>query len=182
MLKWLMRSQLKKFERTYGYDAAYVHAILDADAAAFMKLGRAMGMGHYRKGVPKEAWYAAKIVGAMAEDCGPCTQLCVVMAERDGVAPELVRAVVMGHDAELTEPVRLVVAFTRASLAHSLDADAYRDQIVAAWGPRGLVSVAFAMTMARLYPTLKYALGHGKACARIVVAGQPVIPLRAVAA
>jgi hypothetical protein len=30
----------------------------------------------------------------------------------------------------------------------------------------------------QLYPTLKYALGHGKACTRVVVAGQPVSPRR----
>jgi len=31
----------------------------------------------------------------------------------------------------------------------------------------------------RLYPTLKYALGHGKACRRIEVAGELVVPRRA---
>jgi hypothetical protein len=30
------------------------------------------------------------------------------------------------------------------------------------------------MTAARLYPTVKYAMGHGKACTRIVVGGAPV--------
>ena len=41
-------------------------------------------------------------------------------------------------------------------------------------GRRALVSLAFAMTAARLYPTVKYALGHGKACTRVVVGGTPV--------
>jgi hypothetical protein len=36
------------------------------------------------------------------------------------------------------------------------------------------VSVAFAITAARIYPTVKYALGHGKACMRVVVGGTPV--------
>ena len=48
------------------------------------------------------------------------------------------------------------------------------DAIVKRWGPRALVSLAFAMTAARLYPTVKYALGHGKACSRVVVGGAPV--------
>jgi len=34
--------------------------------------------------------------------------------------------------------------------------------------------VAFAITAARIYPTVKYALGHGKACMRIVVDGTPM--------
>jgi hypothetical protein len=35
------------------------------------------------------------------------------------------------------------------------------------------VSLAFGLTAARLYPTLKYALGHGRACTRVTVAGTP---------
>jgi hypothetical protein len=55
-------------------------------------------------------------------------------------------------------------------------ADELRDEIVQRWGKRALVSLAFAITASRLYPTLKYALGHGRACQRIVVAGEPVAP------
>jgi hypothetical protein len=39
------------------------------------------------------------------------------------------------------------------------------------WGQRALVSLAFAITAARIDPTVKYALGHGKACMRVVVGG-----------
>ena len=35
--------------------------------------------------------------------------------------------------------------------------------------------MAFAITAARIYPTVKYALGHGKACMRVVVGGTPVM-------
>jgi hypothetical protein len=38
------------------------------------------------------------------------------------------------------------------------------------------VSLAFAITAARVYPTSKYALGHGKACQRVVVAGETIAP------
>ena len=47
--------------------------------------------------------------------------------------------------------------------------------IVKRWGRRALVSLAFAITAARIYPTVKYALGHGKACMRVVVGGTPVM-------
>jgi hypothetical protein len=55
-------------------------------------------------------------------------------------------------------------------------ADALRDQIVARWGSRALVSLAFAITAARVYPTIKYALGHGQTCQRILVAGEAIAP------
>jgi len=37
-----------------------------------------------------------------------------------------------------------------------------------------LISLAFGLAAARVFPTLKYALGHGVACQRVVVAGTPV--------
>ncbi|MGH6911941.1 MAG: hypothetical protein ACREE0_09900 [Phenylobacterium sp.] len=49
--------------------------------------------------------------------------------------------------------------------------DPLRDEIVRRWGDRGLVALGMAITTARMYPTLKYALGYGKACSRITVAG-----------
>jgi hypothetical protein len=71
--------------------------------------------------------------------------------------------------------VALVWKFTRATLAHDAAADVYREAIVQCWGRRALVSLAFAITAARIYPTVKYALGHGKACTRVVVGGAPVM-------
>jgi hypothetical protein len=56
---------------------------IDADPLAFLAFGKAIGVGKNRKDVPKTAHYAAGIVTVMAEDCGPCTQLAVDMAERD---------------------------------------------------------------------------------------------------
>src|SRR5260370_24878258 len=93
MLKWLIRRRLARFDRSFGYDSSYVREMLEADTGAFMKFAKVMGLAHYRKGVPAEVAYAAKLVGTLAEDCGPCTQLTVTMAEREGVDPGLLRAI-----------------------------------------------------------------------------------------
>jgi hypothetical protein len=37
-----------------------------------------------------------------------------------------------------------------------------------------VISLAFAMAASRIYPTVKYAMGHGKACTRLVVGGVPI--------
>ena len=74
-----------------------------------------------------------------------------------------------------THDLRAVWNFTRATLAHDAAADEYREAIVKRWGRRALVSLAFAITAARIYPTVKYALGHGEACRRVVVGGTPVM-------
>jgi hypothetical protein len=178
MFKWLMRRQIAAFERNYGYDAGYVREILAADAAAFRALWKVSSFAKYRKAVPRDALYAAQITGTLAEDCGPCTQLGITMAEREGVAPEILKAIVRGDEHAMPDDVALAVRFTRAVLNHDPSADDYRAQIVQRWGARALVSLAFAITGSRIFPTIKYALGHGQACRRVTVAGTPVATLK----
>jgi hypothetical protein len=140
-------------------------------------------LSSYRRDVPADVYYAAKLTAIVAEDCGPCSQLVVAMALGDGVDPRTVATVVGGAeeeiDAVLAEPARLGVRFARAVLAHDPAADELRAIIARRWGPRAVVSLAFAITASRLFPTLKYALGHGKACQRVEVAGELVVPRRA---
>ena len=181
MLKWLIRNRLAAFERSFEYDMSYARDILDADVGAFLAFARVQKMGGYRKGVPVGVHYAVKLVGLMAEDCGPCTQLVVTMALKEKVDPKLLSAVLRGDDEALSEDVWLAVKFARASIAHAPAADALRETIVAKWGQRGLISLAYALTMARVYPTIKYALGHGKACQRVVVEGAPIAVVRSAA-
>ena len=52
-----------------------------------------------------------------------------------------------------------------------------RDEIVRRWGDAALVAISLSIVASRMYPTLKYALGYGKACSRVVVKGEPVVPL-----
>lgn len=183
MLKWLIKNRLNAFERRFGYDVTYARELLATDTRAFLHYARVAGLSAYRRDVPADVYYAAKLTAIVAEDCGPCSQLVVAMALGDGVDPRTVAAVVEGDrvetDAVLTEPVRLGVRFARAVLAHDPAADELREIIARRWGPRAVVSLAFAITASRLFPTLKYALGHGKACQRVDVAGEIVVPRRA---
>jgi len=174
MLQWLMRRRIAAFERATGYDASYVRDILDADMGAFLKFSMLNGMAQHRRNVPLAAWYAASFAAVLAEDCGPCTQLGVTFAERDGLAPELIAAMLAGDLRALPDDAVLGLRFARAVLAHDAGADELREEILARWGSRGLVSLAFAITSARLFPTVKYALGHGQACRRITVGGNVV--------
>ena len=121
-----------------------------------------------------DAWFAAGLTASRSEDCGPCTQLGTSMAERRGVRPEILRAVLKDDVAAMPDDVALAWRFTKATLAHDPAADDYRAAILERWGRRALVSLAFAITASRIYPTVKYAMGHGKACTRVVVGGAPV--------
>ena len=174
MIKWFLRRAIAKFERTWNYDAGYMRDIIDASPRAAWLFSRAAALGQYRRDIPIDAWCAAGLTAIRHEDCGPCTQLGVTMAERAGVAPATLRALLSDDPSAMPLDVAVVWNFTRATLAHDPAADEFREQIVARWGRRALISVAFAITAARIYPTVKYALGHGKACMRVVVDGVPI--------
>jgi hypothetical protein len=175
MFKWLMHRQMARFERRWNYDARYVHEMIDADPWAALMLQRAASLGRYRKGLPAEALTAAGLTAVKHEDCGPCTQLGVSMAEEAGIDPAVLRAVLTETPALMTPDVALAWRFTCATLDRDPAAHRYRDEIVQRWGPQAVMSLAFAMVTARLYPTVKYAMGHGQACTRIVVAGAPIV-------
>jgi hypothetical protein len=179
MLKWLLRRWIAKFERQWNYDAGYLRDMLDADPRALWAISKLSGISGYRKDVPPAAYCAAGIVGTMAEDCGPCTQLAVDMAQRQGVDPAILRAVVAHDLTALPFDVALAVRFAETTLSHAPEADDLREEVVRRWGQRALVSLAFAITAARIYPTLKYAMGHGRSCTRVTIGGETRPVLRA---
>jgi hypothetical protein len=175
MIKWFLRKAIDRLERTWNYDAGYMRDMIDISPRAAWLFSRAAALGQFRRDIPMEAWCAASLTAIRHEDCGPCTQLGVAMAERAGVSPAVLRAVLADNPEAMTPDVRLVWNFTQATLVHDAAADEYREEIIKRWGRRAVVSVAFAITAARIYPTVKYALGHGKACMRVVVGGAPVV-------
>jgi hypothetical protein len=177
---WFLRRWIDKFERTWSYDASYLRDVLDADPRALIAFSKVAGIRNYRKDVPPAVYVAAGLVGVMAEDCGPCTQLGIDMAQRAGVDPAILRAVVARDFNAMPADIALAVRFAEASLRHTGEADELREEVLRRFDKRGLVSLAFALTAARLYPTLKYAMGHGRACQRVTIGGETRPVLREV--
>ena len=178
MLKWLIRRRLAAFERANDYDVNYVRDMLDVDWRAVLTFNRVAALAAYRNNIPPAPWHAAKIVGVLHEDCGPCTQLAVTFAERDKVPAPVIRAVLAGDDAAMPADVVLAVRFARAALTRDPELATLQEAVIDRFGRRGHISLAFAVTSARLFPTLKYALGHGHACTRIKVGGSVTPVLR----
>lgn len=184
MLKALFSRHLDRFERTCGYDASYMRALLAASTGSFFKFTFVSALVD-RKAAPAEALAAAGIVGTLAEDCGPCVQISADMGAAAGVPPPVLRAILAGDEAGMGEAAALGWRFARASLARDMaEADPLRDEIVRRWGQAGLVAIALQITTARMYPTLKYALGYGKACSKVMVDGvaAPIVAHPALAA
>ncbi len=181
MLKWFIKRRLAAFEREFGYDAAYMRHVLDTDLGAFTRFTKATGVSRYRRDVPLDLYVAVGLTGSVHADCGPCTQLGVTMALRQGVPAATIAKILRGDEAEMTEPTRLGVRFAKAVLARDPSADEYRAEIERRHGPRAVISLGLALVASQLYPTFKYALGYGHACSRIQVEGNTIAPKLAVA-
>lgn len=166
MWKRFALRKVEAFERQFGYDARYMKELLKTSPSAFLRLSRLQAISAFRRGVPLEAWYAAKLVGALAEDCGPCAQLVVDMARTHGVPLEGLKAVAEGRESDMADEVRLAFRYARAAVSRE-PTDELRFEVVQRWGPEGHVSLALALFSARVYPILKYALGHGQSCSRL---------------
>lgn len=181
MLKLFLSRWLDGFEKTFGYDASYMRHVLRANPPSLLKFGlgaRALD----QKAAPREALVAAGLYGTLQEDCGPCVQVGVDIATANGVDPKILRAIVAGDQEAMGETAALGYRFARASLARDMEAcDSLRDEIVRRWGDRALVALSLSLVASRMYPTLKYALGYGKACSRVKVGGEIVAPLRVAA-
>jgi hypothetical protein len=151
MLRALLRRQVRNLERTFDYDASYMHDILEVRPWSLLRFGLVSSLGHGR-GAPPEALAAAAIVGTLAEDCGPCTQMSVDIALQGGVRAEVLRAILAGDEAAMGAAAGLVWRFARASLARDMtQCDPLRDELVRRWGKGGLADIAMALMAARTY-------------------------------
>jgi hypothetical protein len=76
----------------------------------------------------------------------------------------------------LAPDTALALRHARAAIAHAAELPVLCEQVRRRWGERGLASLALTITATRMFPMLKYALGHGQACQRVRVGAEAVQP------
>jgi hypothetical protein len=174
MLKWFMKRRLKAFGDAFDYDTTYMQELVETDPAAGIAVSRLSAAGSYRADAPLAAWFAATLVAGMSEDCGPCVQLGVRMAERAGVSDADLRAVIAGEVARMSAEASLGYRFAKALLARGEELETLRAEIVRRWGAKALAAISIGIVTTRTFPALKYALGHGQACMSVDIGGYVV--------
>ena len=174
MRSWIARRMLRATSKRYGYDASYLEMMLKESPAAFFRFARVAKAAGHREVVPVDASFAAKIVGAVAEDCGPCTQLSVDMALEAGMPNDQIEAVLRRDLRSMNSATILGFRFADAVVRRSADDDEHRDAIRARWGEKGVIDLTMALQMGRMFPMVKSALGYAKECRRVTVDGHNV--------
>ena len=174
MRSWIARRMLRATSKRYGYDTSYLEMMLRESPSAFFKFAPVMKAAGHREVVPIGASCAAKLVGALAEDCGPCTQLCVDMALEAGMPNDQIEAVLRRDPRAMNCDTVLGFRFADAAVRRSADVDEYRDSVRAQWGEKGVIDLTLALQMGRKFPMVKAGLGYAKECWRVIVDGHNV--------
>jgi hypothetical protein len=165
---------LRATSKRYGYDTSCLDMMLRESPVAFFKFASVMKGVSHREVVPVESSFAARIVGALAEDCGPCTQLCVDMALEAGMPRDQIEAVLRRDPRAMSDTTRLAFRFADAVVRRGADDDEFRDAVRAQWGQKGVIDLTLALQMGRMFPMVKAGLGYAKECRRVIVDGHNV--------
>lgn len=117
--------------------------------------------------LPAEVFHLARLQVALVEDCRTCVQVELNLARRNGVAPELLRAVISQYLEDLPADLADVVRFAWISAQPGGNGDEVRERLRDRFGEEGMVELALAVATARLLPTLQRSLGYTGSCATV---------------
>lgn len=162
----LQRTQ--EFGRQYHYDVGYIEALLDHSPTAFMKLQNCLPLLSHREKLSPEEFWVAKLATTQVEDCGECLQLNVRMAVEAAVPKEMVEAVLRGGEA-LPGNLRDVYRYVTSIAANDSVSDDVMSRIEARYDRGARLELGLCIASAKLFPTLKRAIGHAKSCSLIAL-------------
>lgn len=168
MIGRFLHRNIRGMEKKYGYDATYMHELMDGSLSAFLRFAAIqMSGGTFRGGAPTNAWFAAGIAGALMEDCGPCVQIASDIAIEQGMKGEIIKQLLSGEPTDAD--AQLGFDYGRALVAASENLDELREKIEAKWGKKALMALTLRTMTARNFPVIKRAMGHAKTCQRVRV-------------
>ena len=129
------------------------------------KLGLLKPLSSHRRRVPSASLHIARLQTTLAEDCGACVQIELNMARKAGVPHEILSAVIGQRPEDLPEDLADVARFSWAIVERARDEDHLRTRIRNRYGEEGLIEISLAIASARLFPTIRRAMGFSKSCA-----------------
>jgi len=164
MLKMITGHLISRAEKRLGVPMDHVRAIAAASTGLLNRYNRFFGFLDPNRHAPPEAYYIARIRGAMAADCGTCVEIEFNLASQAGIDAKLIAAALKGDLETMGPQLGAVSQLTDAVVANRIDDPDAREVVVAAYGEAGLVELSYAMNGAALLPGVKRAMGYAVAC------------------
>ena len=162
------RNEIDNFEAHYKYDSTYMRELLDHSPEGFAKFNSFLPLSSHREKLKPEEYWVAKLAAMQVEDCGECLQLNVRMALEAGVPRALVQAVIRrGRD--LPERLRDVYDYARSVANHEMVDNELMERMEAGFDKGALLEFGLCIATAKVFPTIKRAVGYTKACSLIEI-------------
>jgi AhpD family alkylhydroperoxidase len=179
MLKWFLTRAIAATRKNLGVDDFdYAYRLRDVAPWRLLRFSFIKTVEGPRKLTPPEVYHAAGLAAAMVEDCGPCVQIHVNLALKDGVTESVLQALLKRDFSAAGADAALGFRFGDA-VARGEDASDYRDAITARWDEPGVIELAFTIATARFYPAVKRGMGYARACEKIKVGAVETYPAKA---
>lgn len=169
MLRKIILARIGSAEKNWGVSLEYCKFILWVSFRAFFKFGKFLAVDEYRRVLPPDPCYVARIVAIQDADCGSCVQIAVCQAKEAGVPVKILRAVLDGKLNELPEELSDACRFAEAVVTANGEEDALRERIRLRYGDEGLIEMALGIASCRTFPTIKRALGYAVSCSEVAV-------------
>ncbi|RBP35529.1 hypothetical protein DES53_12149 [Roseimicrobium gellanilyticum] len=160
------REGLRAFAQHYDYDVSYLEALMDASPEAFFAFEAAMGASRFQKAAPTELLAIVKIAALRTEDCGPCTELAIKMGREAGIPDAIMRGALHGGKGLSPEHLDVYQFAHAVTTNEEMDPDLL-PRLESRWGREVMAELGVALVGARIYPTIKRALGYAKSCSLI---------------
>ncbi len=167
MIRWFINRRLNAAEKDLGAPLDYLRHIASVSLGAFFKFTRLMPLAEYRRSLPPGPYHVARIVATRDEDCGVCVQIEVNLAKKAGVSANVLKTVLAANPDALPEDLAEAYRFAEAVVAADGTEEQLRERIRQRYGEAGLIELAMAISICRVFPTTKRALGYAKSCQEI---------------
>jgi AhpD family alkylhydroperoxidase len=179
MLRALLTWMLREGEKFIGkVDMDFAYHLRDVAPWSLVRFSFIRLVPSPRKLTSPEVYHAAGLAAAMVEDCGPCVQIHVNLAQRERVSAEILRNLVARRLDQVPRDVAIAFLYGEKISRGEL-ADEERDLLRATWGEKGLIELAFVVAVARFYPALKRGLGYAYTCERVIVGSDVTLAVKA---
>jgi hypothetical protein len=158
------RDQTLAFGTHYDYDVAYLLEMLDGSPDAFRIFQAVPDMASYRKKLPAEASFVARIAAFSVVDCGPCLELTIKMGREAGVSDNILRGALRDGEG-LPDHLAEVHGYAAQIAAGATPAPDRVDRMRQKLGAAGLVELSLNIASSLVFPAVKRTLGHAQSCA-----------------
>lgn len=164
-------ARLAAAEAQLGVRLDYLREMAAAGSPVLAKIEAVAGLDRasISSDLPLEIRSFATLGALQADSSAECVQIHVNLDRAVGINPALLQAALDGRAALLPGPLALAWRFGRAVAENDAAMDDLRQDLEARYGRPAIMDLAFAIAVARFYPTVKRVLGYAPDCSPVRV-------------